>query len=161
MIFQYRYPVGKNDNQSIFYIVSHNEYILVSTPDSAPLISSASINSATSTTLHISLHHPLQPHPNSKLLVFLPDTTSIKIESSDWLSFQSLIQRLYASSSPSKNLFTELLAQRLTRVHVALSYHIAFRAGRGLDSSLLQRLSNQTRERYLLEVESSRLSLKH
>ena len=134
---------------------------MVSTADSTPLLSSASISSVSGSVLHISLHRPLQPHPNSCLLLFLPNSTSIKIESSDWLSFQSLIQKLYASSSPGKNLFTELLAQRLTRVCLAALSRIALRAGRRADSSLLQRLPNQTRSRRLLEVESAGVPFLH
>ena len=156
----YRHAVGRNDSSSLFYLISRDEYNIISVASSLSTISSATLKKAESTLLHFSLAQPFEPSLQSTLLLFLPETP-LKMECSDWLSFQSLIQELYSARVPLKSFHTELLAQKLTRVILGYLCDVDLCAGWSTYTAVLQCLSRQSSERHLLEMEPSHHSCIH
>lgn len=117
-------------NGDYYYMISRKEYIICtiqtllfqnSNQKSKLCTMKASSDSHR---ISFSLSRPLEDIPNNTLLIkfsSIPEHFSIK--SHNWLSLQQLLQELYLQhESSSPDLFSEALAQKLTRVFS--SYHL-------------------------------------
>ena len=111
-------------NGDYYYMISREEYIICtiqtllfqnSNQKSKLCTMKASSDSHR---ISFSLSRPLEKLPNNTLLIkfsSIPEHFSIK--SHNWLSLQQLLQELYLQlESSSPDLFSEALAQKITRV---------------------------------------------
>ena len=107
-----------------FYMISRKEYIICSIQ--SPSSQNSNQNSKLCTMkessdphrISFTLSHPLEDILNNTLLIQFDSVPKhFSIKSQNWLNLQQLIQDLYSQRESSSNdLFSEALAQKLTRV---------------------------------------------